>query len=356
MKNPIRKIALILILIILLPALFFSLYEISRLTESEKVLKEIYSNQLEAILFSVNQYSEDVVSSWQSKINLILAEELERPDHFERKLDSLVNINKTINSVFFFDSLNMKKTFELYTDSAETAKEQNSYNLAVIKELLKSNKDKIQKLYTYKRGGYTKIWPLENELSDSSTVLLFLSEDPGKVKNICILVINPLKFVRDVLGTKIKEIAEDKFIITCSEINTNKLVFASEHITNPEIEQKKNLWIIPNYELGILIKGETMESLVKDRAETGIIYISILILILIAGVVIVFRNIKKEMELAKIKSDFVSNVSHELRTPLALISMFAETLEMGRAKNEEKKQEYYSIISKEAGRLSRIVN
>jgi len=62
------------------------------------------------------------------------------------------------------------------------------------------------------------------------------------------------------------------------------------------------------------------------------------------------------MELAKIKSDFVSNVSHELRTPLALISMFAETLEMERVPNEEKKKEYYSIISKEAARLSRIVN
>ena len=62
------------------------------------------------------------------------------------------------------------------------------------------------------------------------------------------------------------------------------------------------------------------------------------------------------MELAKIKSDFVSNVSHELRTPLALISMFAETLEMGRATTEEKKKEYYTIISKEATRLSRIVN
>ncbi len=62
------------------------------------------------------------------------------------------------------------------------------------------------------------------------------------------------------------------------------------------------------------------------------------------------------MELAQIKSDFVSNVSHELRTPLALISMFAETLEMGRVKNDEKKQEYYNIISQETNRLSRIVN
>ncbi len=70
----------------------------------------------------------------------------------------------------------------------------------------------------------------------------------------------------------------------------------------------------------------------------------------------VFRNIKKEIQLAQIKADFVSNVSHELRTPLSLISMFAETLQMGRVKSEEKKNEYYSIIHSETSRLSGIVN
>ena len=78
--------------------------------------------------------------------------------------------------------------------------------------------------------------------------------------------------------------------------------------------------------------------------------------ILILGLWMIYRNIQKEIRLAQIKSDFVSNVSHEIRTPLALISMFAETLEMNRATSEEKKQEYYSIIRNEANRLASIVN
>jgi two-component system phosphate regulon sensor histidine kinase PhoR len=36
--------------------------------------------------------------------------------------------------------------------------------------------------------------------------------------------------------------------------------------------------------------------------------------------------------------------------------MFSETLEMNRVKSDEKRQEYYSIISQEANRLGRIVN
>jgi two-component system phosphate regulon sensor histidine kinase PhoR len=79
-------------------------------------------------------------------------------------------------------------------------------------------------------------------------------------------------------------------------------------------------------------------------------------LIVLIGVWFVFSSIKKEVRLAQLKSDFVSNVSHEIRTPLSLIRMFAETLEMHRVKSEEKKDEYYRIIRKETERLTGIVN
>ena len=62
------------------------------------------------------------------------------------------------------------------------------------------------------------------------------------------------------------------------------------------------------------------------------------------------------MELSQLKSDFVSSVSHEIRTPLALISMYIETLEMGRVKSADKIKEYYSVILQETSRLSGIVN
>jgi signal transduction histidine kinase len=66
--------------------------------------------------------------------------------------------------------------------------------------------------------------------------------------------------------------------------------------------------------------------------------------------------VRKEVALARLKSDFVSNVSHELRTPLALIRLYAETLELGRITTPEKKQEYYRIIRKESERLTSLIN
>ena len=253
-------------------------------------------------------------------------------------------------SVFFADNLNPKNTFSLQADS--------SFN---IETLLSDNSEKIKKLFTYERGGYNKIEPVTTK--DGKTILIFLLDDPLELKNICITVINPQKFINNILEAKLKEIANGEFIITCQPVGTSSsnvsskdVIFSTAEFRNRQIQQKRNLWLIPDYELGLLLKGGTIETLVKGRATTNIIFISILSVILIVGVIIVFRNIRKEMELARIKSDFVSNVSHELRTPLSLISMFAETLEMDRVKTEEKKKEYYSVISKEAGRLSRIVN
>ena len=84
--------------------------------------------------------------------------------------------------------------------------------------------------------------------------------------------------------------------------------------------------------------------------------VSLLVLLMVGAGWFIFRTVRQEMALAQLKSDFVSNISHELRTPLALIRMYAETLEMGRIPNEERKSEYYRIIGQESERLTHLVN
>src|SRR2546425_11182137 len=79
-------------------------------------------------------------------------------------------------------------------------------------------------------------------------------------------------------------------------------------------------------------------------------------LLIIIGLMLTKHIVSKEMALARLKSDFVSNVSHELRTPLALIRLYAETLELGRIKTQEKVEEYYRIIRKESERLTALIN
>ena len=78
--------------------------------------------------------------------------------------------------------------------------------------------------------------------------------------------------------------------------------------------------------------------------------------LMIGGVFLTYRNVSREMNLARLKSDFVANVSHELRTPLALIRLYAETLELGRLTAKEKYQEYFRIIREESERLTSLIN
>ena len=79
-------------------------------------------------------------------------------------------------------------------------------------------------------------------------------------------------------------------------------------------------------------------------------------LMLGAGLLLVYSNVRREMHLSRLKSDFVANVSHELKTPLALVRLFAETLELGRVPSEEKAQQYYRVINKESQRLTQLIN
>jgi signal transduction histidine kinase len=77
---------------------------------------------------------------------------------------------------------------------------------------------------------------------------------------------------------------------------------------------------------------------------------------MIAAVIGALRDISRELILSDMRSNFVARVSHELRTPLGLIRLFAETLEMGRVAQDEKRKEYLHAITKESERLTNLIN
>lgn len=82
----------------------------------------------------------------------------------------------------------------------------------------------------------------------------------------------------------------------------------------------------------------------------------LLLAVIVLGVGATYRVVRRESEMARLKSDFVANVSHDLKTPLSLIRMFAETLELGRVTDEATRREYYGVITRESERLSRLID
>jgi signal transduction histidine kinase len=112
----------------------------------------------------------------------------------------------------------------------------------------------------------------------------------------------------------------------------------------------------PGLILGMKLRGTTLAAIAQHFMHTSFLILGGLSFLLAGGIFLTYRNVNKELALARLKSDFVSNVSHELRTPLSLIRLYAETLELGRLTNPEKRHEYYSIIRKESERLTALIN
>jgi len=70
---------------------------------------------------------------------------------------------------------------------------------------------------------------------------------------------------------------------------------------------------------------------------------------------LVYRDITREYEIDRMKSEFVSTVSHELRTPLASVLGFAELM-LNKELKPERQQRYVSAIYQEAKRLTALIN
>ncbi len=73
------------------------------------------------------------------------------------------------------------------------------------------------------------------------------------------------------------------------------------------------------------------------------------------GTIFVHRDITREHEVDKMKSELVSTVSHELRTPLSSVLGFTELL-LHKQLKPDKQERYLKTIYKEAKRLTNLIN
>lgn len=328
--NNTRKIFIVLTLIVLLPALFYSVYEISSLNNTEEMISQLYERQMDAVLFSVNQYLLDIVSGWATHI------ENELP---AKDLEKIVRSNASILSIVVSDTaLSALRSFPA-SPSGQIQR-------------LRKQKERIDKLIRYQSASYRKLEPVID--TDSTMIILFIPT--SSTATVIGIIVDTDRFINDVAGRKLSDIAQNDFVIAVVHRTAGTVVYATSAVGDREMSRQRPLWIFPDLAVRIRLQGTTIQEAANERFIKNIILILLMDVVLILGAWFVFRTIRREMELVAMKSDFVSNVSHELRTPLSLIRMFAETLEMGRVKTEAKKKEYYGIILHETERLTRLIN
>ena len=339
MVKPIKKIVIILLAFSILPVIFWAIRDAVSLREDEQMLESIYKNQLETILFSVNQYSDDIIRSWILKIESGLS------NNDESLINEFIQEHASIKSIIFADTSG-SSVIEWTNKSGEVV--QNKISDVT---LFAKNSGTIDLLYRNMSSEFQRIAPVESNSADLQSLMILLQN-----KLICVLNLKKEQFVEEILSAKIRLISESNISASVFDSQTNTIVFSTGGLSAAPPEESNFLWIIPSYKIGLQLTGTSLKEMIDDRNKMNIILLITLLVLMIGTAVYLYINFKKEIELAQIKADFVANVSHELRTPLSLIQMFADTLALGRVRTEEKKREYYEILSRETDRLSKIVN
>lgn len=110
--------------------------------------------------------------------------------------------------------------------------------------------------------------------------------------------------------------------------------------------------------LRAVVSPASLAAVAADSSRQRPFYLAALLMVVsvaVFGGVLFWRDVRRDIRVAELRSQFVSSVSHELKTPLTAIRMFAETLLMGRARPEVQ-HEYLETIVNESERLTRLLN
>ncbi len=131
---------------------------------------------------------------------------------------------------------------------------------------------------------------------------------------------------------------------------------ASPELGAPVLRQplKELPYTIAVYEkYPVLVKGLEKR---KDHLAFYVAMIAFSALFVFGGSFFTLSVLSREWRLTELKGEFVSSLSHDLRRPLTSIRMFSEMLKNGNVPSEEKRREYYHIISNESEQLTSLAN
>jgi len=114
---------------------------------------------------------------------------------------------------------------------------------------------------------------------------------------------------------------------------------------------------LPHWKIGVfMLNPARLHKSANMLRLTVTLLIVVLLLAIAFGSWLIVSDLKRQLMLARQKTDFVSNVSHELKTPLTSIRMFSELLADNRVEDPARQRQFLRIITAETTRLTRLIN
>jgi signal transduction histidine kinase len=109
----------------------------------------------------------------------------------------------------------------------------------------------------------------------------------------------------------------------------------------------------------LVVTQPALDDVVRATRRDNVFYgvlLGFVVVLMLLGAVLIARDISRESETTRLKTEFVHHVSHELKTPLTLIRLYGETLQRKKSLSKPEQKEAYEIITKESERLSHLIN
>jgi signal transduction histidine kinase len=135
------------------------------------------------------------------------------------------------------------------------------------------------------------------------------------------------------------------------------ILFEPAHVTSWHLDASDTL---PASLGRMVIRAQVRSSSADDLVIGGLPrsrlpFLLALLAISAALAIVAVGQIRRDVELARLRGDFVSSVSHDLRTPLAQMRLYLETLRLGRFTTEEQRASSIEHVERETTRLSHMV-
>jgi len=185
-------------------------------------------------------------------------------------------------------------------------------------------------------------------------ISLVLIGDSPAPRHWVVLVVRPENVQREFILTQLQsgDLAEG-FTVTLRSDSSQR----DGEIELARSPLRRTAALFPSSVISVSAKQTTTISIFG--VELSILSVGVglfIVAMVVLGIFIIYHDIRREAELSRMKSEFISNVSHELKTPIASIRMLADNLRQSRVAEEPRKMEYYQLISKESARLSRLID
>ncbi|MEM0961997.1 MAG: HAMP domain-containing sensor histidine kinase [Bacteroidota bacterium] len=348
-SRPLRRLAIALLALAIVPAGAFALLQSRIQGESERQLAQIRDEQLDGLLFSVNQDAWDTASLWADRLTRAADDGVESASGFLDATPAVRYAVEADTALGSMASLGSPVPADLRSEEDTTGIDvAPRFDLGAVFPV-----ERIRLLLDQREAGYRRLEPVA---VDGGLALVFVAEGPrpNDAPRLLAMVLDPGPFVADVVMPKLRDVAQGGVDLGVFVDGQEAPIASTASMVAADIERERPLWLLPEHTVGARVGEGSVEATLRRRVLQSLGLFGGVSLILAAGALFAWRGVRREVEVARLREDFVSNVSHELRTPLALIRMYAESLAQGRVK-DERKPRYYDTIVAESERLSRLV-